>query len=143
MAFEEKRTWAYLLVTIASYAVYLVIVLGRLDAASDVTAVPYAEVLLWCIGAGVIAAVVIHVGLTVASPDEADKPDERDRAIYHRTEYIGQSLTVLGGVGAMVLALLEVPHFWIANALYLAFALSAVLGSVARIVAYRKGFSSW
>jgi hypothetical protein len=143
MAFEEKRTWAYLFVTIVSYAIYLVIVLGRLHAASDVATVPYVETLIWTIGVSVLAAIVIHVGLTVASPEEADKPDERDRAIYHRTEYIGQSLTVLGGVGAMALALLEVPHFWIANALYLAFALSAVLGSVARIFAYRRGFTSW
>ena len=39
----------------------------------------------------------------------------------------------------MGLAMLEVAYFWIANAVYLAFFLSAVLGSVARIVAYRRG----
>jgi hypothetical protein len=37
----------------------------------------------------------------------------------------------------------EVPHFWIANAVYLAFTLSAILGSVARIFAYRRGFQPW
>ena len=37
----------------------------------------------------------------------------------------------------------EVGHFWIANAVYLCFVLSAVLGSVAKIVAYRRGFQPW
>jgi hypothetical protein len=37
------------------------------------------------------------------------------------------------------MALAEVDHFWIANALYLAFVLGAVSGAVARIWAYRRG----
>jgi len=46
---------------------------------------------------------------------------------------------VLGGLAALVLALVEAPHFWIANAVYLAFVLSAVLGSLARLGAYHRG----
>jgi hypothetical protein len=40
-------------------------------------------------------------------------------------------------------AMAEADHFWIANALYLAFALSAVTESVSKIFAYRRGFQPW
>jgi len=50
---------------------------------------------------------------------------------------------VIGGVGALLLAIFELGYFWIANLLYLYFALSAVLGSIAKIVGYRRGFQKW
>ena len=37
----------------------------------------------------------------------------------------------------------EEKRAWIANVIYLCFTLSAVVGSVAKIVAYRRGFQSW
>jgi hypothetical protein len=53
------------------------------------------------------------------------------------------TLVVLGGVPAMFMAALRLDQFWIANAICLAFTLSAVLGSAARIVGYRRGFQTW
>ena len=41
------------------------------------------------------------------------------------------------------MAMAEADHFWIANVIYLAFVLSAILGSIAKIVAYRRGFQPW
>jgi hypothetical protein len=38
-----------------------------------------------------------------------------------------------------VLALTESDYFWIANAMYLAFVLSAFTSSVVKVVAYRRG----
>ena len=38
-----------------------------------------------------------------------------------------------------VLALAEFDHFWIANAMYLVFVLSAVVGAAVKLVAYRRG----
>jgi hypothetical protein len=49
----------------------------------------------------------------------------------------------IGGVAAMPMAVAEVDYFWIANAVYLAFLLSAVLQSVTKIVGYRWGFQRW
>lgn len=49
----------------------------------------------------------------------------------------------MGGVAALLMAMAEWDHFWIANVIYLAFVLSAMLGSVAKIVAYRRGFQPW
>jgi len=142
MAFEEKQTWAYLVITVTSYLIYLVTILGRLGDAEP-TDVVYVETFLWTIGGAIIAAVVARLVLVATAPEEVGEPDERDRAIYHRSEYIGQSLVVVGGVAALAMSLWEVPHFWIANAVYLCFTLAAVLGGIARIVAYRSGFQSW
>jgi len=66
-----------------------------------------------------------------------------DREIYRFGEYIGQSFVVIGGVAALLMAMAEWDHFWIANVIYLTFVLSAMLGSVAKIVAYRRGFQPW
>jgi hypothetical protein len=41
------------------------------------------------------------------------------------------------------MAMVELDYFWIANVIYLAFHLSAILGAAAKIVAYRRGFQPW
>ena len=46
-------------------------------------------------------------------------------------------------MAALVLAMRELDPFWIANAAYLAFVLSAAVGSAAKIAAYRGGFQPW
>jgi len=46
----------------------------------------------------------------------------------------------VGMVVPFVLTLAEFDHFWIANAMYLAFGLSAAVGAVVKLVAYRRGF---
>ena len=38
-----------------------------------------------------------------------------------------------------LLTLAEFDYFWIANAMYFAFVLSALIGSVVKLVAYRRG----
>ena len=58
-------------------------------------------------------------------------------------ETVGQAFVVIGAVGAMLLALFEFEYFWIANVIYLCFILSAILSSIARIVAYRSGMPRW
>ena len=46
-------------------------------------------------------------------------------------------------LGALGLALAEVDHFWIANAIYTTFILAALTTSAVKIVAYRRGFQPW
>jgi hypothetical protein len=45
----------------------------------------------------------------------------------------------IGAAGALVLTMAGVAHFWIAQALYLAFVLDALVSSIVKIVAYRRG----
>ncbi|MFI7672269.1 hypothetical protein [Actinophytocola sp. NPDC049390] len=142
MALEEKRAWIMALVTACGYVTYLVIVLGRVgDVPPPET--PYVAALLWTVGAAVVVAIVLGIAAEVTTPKDSRRKDERDREIERFGEYIGQSFVAIGGVATLVMAMAEVDHFWIANAIYLAFALSGLLSSVARIFAYRRGFQQW
>jgi hypothetical protein len=138
VAFEEKRAWAMAIVAVAAYAVYVLVILGRADG-RPLAEVPYAGTALWTIGIAIIAGIVSGIWFGIASREEGLQVDERDREIGRFGEYVGQSFIVIGGVSAMALAMVEAAHFWIANVLYLCFVLSAVLGSVTKIVAYRRG----
>jgi len=94
-------------------------------------------------GAVVDAAIVAHIVVGIASPKDIDKKDQRDREIYRPGEYVGQHFVAIGAVAALGLSMAELNHFWIANVIYLAFVLSTLLGSAAKVVAYRRGFQQW
>lgn len=142
MALEEKRAWIMALVTACGYVTYLLIILSR---AGDGPAaeLPYVAPLLWTVGAAIVVAIVLGIAAEVTTPKESRTKDERDREIERFGEYTGQSFVAIGGVAVLIMAMAEVDHFWIANAIYLAFALSGLLASLARISAYRRGFQSW
>lgn len=142
VAFQEKRAWILAVVTVGAYATYLAIVLGRAGD-TPLAEVPYVATMLLTIGAAILAAIVSEIVVAGFAPEGANEKDQRDREIGRFGEHIGQSFVVIGGVAALLMAMAETDHFWIANAVYLAFALSAVLGSVARIFAYRRGFQTW
>ncbi|MFF3327024.1 hypothetical protein [Streptomyces sp. NPDC002889] len=142
MAVEEKRAWIMLLVAIASYATYLAVVLGR-PADVPLAQAPYVSALLWTVGAAIVGSIVLHIAVAAFSPKEANTKDQRDREIHRFGEYVGQSFVVIGGVAGLVLAMADIDQFWIANAIYLAFVLSSILGSAAKLVAYRLGFHPW
>jgi hypothetical protein len=99
--------------------------------------------ILWAIGASIIASIVIHIIVSIASPKDADKRDARDKQIDRRGELVGRWFVIAGALAALVLAMLQLPHFWIANVIYLGFVLSAILASVAKIVFYRRGMPAW
>ncbi|RSM41466.1 hypothetical protein DMA12_24410 [Amycolatopsis balhimycina DSM 5908] len=137
---EEKRAWILGVAAIVSYAAYLVVILGRAGE-RPLAEVPYVATLLWTVGASIVASIVLSILAAVISKDGGK--DQRDREIGRFGEYVGHSFVVIGAVAALLLAMARAPHFWIANAVYLAFTLSAILGSIARIFAYRRGFQPW
>jgi NADH:ubiquinone oxidoreductase subunit 6 (subunit J) len=139
MTLEERRSWTYLAVAVLVYGGYLVSVLGR--AASEPLAdVDYVPVMLWSIGIAIVAGIVVSVVVGMFTPRRDQKIDVRDRDIAATGERVGQSFLVIGGVAALLLAMIEAPHFYIANVLYLGFVLSAVLGSITKVIVYRRGF---
>jgi hypothetical protein len=142
MAFQEKRAWLMALVSIGAYAAYVVIVLGGRGTGA-LSHAPYVAALLWTVGAAIVANIVLQIPLAMAARQDAGAKDERDREINRFGEYVGQSFVVIGGVAALLLAMAEAEHFWIANVIYLAFVLSAVLSSIAKIAAYRWGLQPW
>ncbi|MCU1409822.1 MAG: hypothetical protein JWR04_529 [Rhodoglobus sp.] len=136
MSYEEKSAWVMGLLAIAALAVYASITLSQ-AVAVPLAETPYVPTMLWTIGGSIVASIVIHIGVGMTSPHH--KKDQRDREFYRFGETVGHGFLVAGALVAMVMALFEWDWFWIANVLFLAFILSAVAASVAKIVAYRKG----
>lgn len=139
MSFEQKGTWVALLVNVATYAAYLIIILGQ-AANSPLTAVAYESVMLRTIGIAIGLSIVGIIAVAIAKPSEADKKDARDKDINRLGEYVGGTVLAVGMLVPFGLALAESDHFWIANAMYLAFVLSALVGTTVKLVAYRRGF---
>ncbi len=142
MSFREKSAWIMAMVTCGAYMAYLAIILGRAENTLLIE-VSYVSTLLWTMGAVVVAVIVAHIVVGIASPKDIDKKDQRDREIYRYGEYVGQHFVAIGAVAALGLSMAGLNHFWIANVIYLAFVLSTLLGSAAKIVAYRRGFQQW
>ena len=141
MSYEEKASWVQGIVAVLGYGVYLAIILSRVGGGALVD-VPYVDAMLWTIGAAIVAGIVGGIFVGIASRGRTQK-DQRDREINRLGEYTGQSFVVMGALAAMVLAMLEVDWFWIANVVYLCFVLSAILGSATKLAAYRRDFSTW
>ena len=138
MSYDEKGTWVYLVTSAGAYVVYLVIILGRV-LRTPVAEVPYVSVLLWTVGASIVASVVGRTIVETASPSESRRSDVRDKEIYRFGEYASRWFVVGGAAAAFFMALAKVDYFWIANVIYLGFVLWAVAGSAVKLVAYRRG----
>ncbi|WP_435737864.1 hypothetical protein V5D56_04505 [Cellulosimicrobium sp. PMB13] len=138
MSYEEKGTWVYLVVSVVVYAAYVGVILTRADG-GPVADVAYVAPLLWSIAAAIVAGIVVRIVVEIVRPSESYRSDERDRELARRGVEVGWWGVVAGSLAALALALVEADHFWIANAVYLGFVLSAVLSSVTTIVAYRRG----
>jgi uncharacterized membrane protein len=141
VSYQEKNQWVFGVVTVLSFAVYTLIILSR---AQDVplVEVAYAWPMVWTVIAAILANIILMIIVSVATRDRGQK-DERDQEINRRGEQIGMSMVVVGSVGALIMSMLELEYFWIANVIYLCFVLSALLGTVAKLVAYRRGFVGW
>lgn len=138
MSYEEKGTWVQLVVGLGVYIAYLAVVLSRL-ASTPVAEVSYVSTLVWAVGASIVAAIVGRIGLEIARPSESHTRDARDREIDRFGEYVGHWFLVAGALTALGLALAEGAYFWIANAIYLGFVVSALVGAAVKLVAYRRG----
>lgn len=138
MSYEEKGTWVYLVVSVVVYAAYVGLILSRADG-GPLADVAYVAPLLWTIAASIVAGIVVRIAVEIVRPSESYRSDERDRELARQGVVVGWWGVVGGSLAALALALVEADYFWIANAVYLGFVLSAVLSSVTTIVAYRRG----
>ncbi len=145
MSFEEKHRWVYLGVTAVTYLAYLAIVLWRAQG-TPIAEVPYAWPMIGAIGVTIVATIVGSILAAIAAFRAGERrfePDERDASIHRYGEVIGYAAYSVGILGALLLTMAEVEHFWIGNAIYLAFVLAALISTVMKLVAYRRGFQQW
>lgn len=143
MGYSERNIWSQLIASVVGTVVYLTIVLPQLGS-TPVGEIDWVWPMVWVI----VGAIVLSIALSIVwgivagavDPDEEHRADQRDREIEWFGDRVGQSLLALGGLGGLVLAMVQAEWFWIGNAIYLGFFLSASLSGIARLVAYRRGF---
>jgi hypothetical protein len=138
MSYEEKGTWVYLVASAGAYAIYLVIVLGRV-LSTPVAEVPYISLLLWTTCASIVASIAGRILIETARPSDSRRSDVRDKEISRFGEHASRWFVVAGAGAALCMAMARWDYFWIANVLYLGFVLWAIAGSVLKLVAYRRG----
>ena len=142
MVYEERNVWAGLIVTVISMIVYVILVLQAAGGGplADVDWVPF---MLWTIGLSIVATIILSIVWGIIAgmfdPDGVGKSDQRDRDIARMGGRVGQAFLVIAGLGVIVLCAVEADWFWIANTMYFGFAISALVGGIASIIAYRRG----
>ena len=135
LPYGERYAWGYLTTAIAVPVVYAAIMLGRLgDTPAD--RIDFQVPLLLAMG----ASVLLNMFLAPPPRRGRDRSDERDKAIARRGDLGAYRALVVGALGVFALAMFEAAPFWIANALYFAFVVSAVVQSIVKIAAYRRGW---
>ena len=99
--------------------------------------------MLGAIGLGIALAIVgrivVEIAGQIADPGDRHDTDVRDRDIGRFGEYFAGTFLGIGMVVPFVLTLAEFEYFWIANAMYLVFVLSALVGAAVKLIAYRRG----
>ncbi len=142
MNYEERVAWVGLVVSIASFAVYLGVLLTR-AAETPMPETPYVDALLWTIGASIVVMIIVSIIVGIITHKDGHETDIRDKQIKARAEFTSRGFLIAGALAALIFALLELDPFWIANVLYLGFFLSALLETVTKIGLYRVGVPAW
>jgi hypothetical protein len=143
MSYEERGQWVYIVANVVTFGAYAAIVFGQVGRV-PLTDIDYVPTMLWAIGVAIALSIVgrilMEITGEIGSPGDSHQADVRDRDIGRLGESFSGTLLGVGMVVPFALALAEVDHFWIANTMYAAFALSALVGAAVKLVAYRRGF---
>lgn len=162
MTFEEKTTWVSGLVTLIAVGWYASVIVGQIGQV-PVEAIAYQRPLLVAVGAMIVLTIVGSIATAIASAiggavggairaemrgeravdyvaDDVGRTDERDAMIEARGDRMAYYVLAVLMVGALALAMLERPHFWVANAMFAAFVVAALVAAVVKLAAYRRGF---
>ncbi|GAA1221307.1 hypothetical protein F6W70_01725 [Microbacterium maritypicum] len=142
MVFEERNAWAGLIVSPIVMVAYVVLVLQNAGG-GPLTDVDWFPLMLWVIGGGIVATIVVSIGwgliAGIKDPDGVGRSDIRDRDISRMGGRVEQGFVVIAGLGVIALCAVGADVFWIANTMFAGFAVSAFIGCIARVIAYRRG----
>lgn len=141
MVYQERAAWAGLISSVVSAALYLYLLLGF--RADPIEQSDWLWAMLWAIGAGVVLTAVLTIvwGLIAGrnDPAAASVTDIRDRDISRLGGRVEHAFLVLAGLAVIALCAFRVDVFWIAQVMFTGFAVSAFVGGIARVIAYRRG----
>ncbi len=138
MGYKERSTWIELAVTMGASVWYLVAIAERAQV------VPLAEVafqgpMIRATVISIVASIVLHILYGIVAGHRDTQEDQRDRQVSRFGDWVGLFPLATGAGAALILAMLEVDHFWVANAIYGGFVASSLTNSLSRLVAYRRG----
>lgn len=139
MTHEEKETWIFLVVSVSTFACYLVWLIAQV-LGTPAAEIAYVTPMLWAIGSAIATAIMGNIALSLTAPKAGKQRDGRDREIQRYGDYSGQFLVNIAGLAVVVMSMLRVDHFWIANTMYFAFVGTALITSVVKLRSYRTGF---
>ncbi|MGV3624830.1 MAG: hypothetical protein ACO1OB_28680 [Archangium sp.] len=117
-------------ISVVGVAVYVALLLGG--------ATNWPKVMASCLGAAMAAGVVGEIVASTARKGETED-DARDLEIRRYGMYVGHFAGVIGGVAALVFAMLDMSTFVIAHVLYAGFVVSALISASVRLHAYKNG----
>ena len=142
MVFEERNAWAGLIVSPLVMVAYVVLVLQNAGG-GPLTDVDWFPLMLWVIGGGIVVTIAVTIGwgliAGIKDPDGVGRSDIRDRDISRMGGRVEQGFVVIAGLGVIALCAVGADVFWIANTMFAGFAVSAFIGCIARVIAYRRG----
>ena len=137
MSFQEKSTLTVLVAFVLTYGWYFI------DLAANHGINGYdgyqKQVLVMTIAFVVIVA-LSHAVIALVDPKGSDETDERDKEINRFGEYVGGYVLGAQSLVVLAMALLEVPHFLIANNILLGLVLAEIVGGSVKLWLYRRGF---
>ena len=88
MTFQEKGVWVYGVLTAVVSAVYFVFLAGQIRSTA-VGEIGYQIPMVAAIAVSIVLFIVATIAITIASPADADKADQRDKDIDRHGELIG------------------------------------------------------
>ncbi len=148
MTAEERGVWVYLAVVIITSTVYFAVVVPR-ALSRPIEDVSWITPMLWTLGASIIVTIVGSIvgaiggaiGLAIRGIDPKGQleGDMRDKDIKRLGERRGAVIASGAMFGVLVLAMIGADLFWIGNLVFLAGTIGALVETITKIIAYRRG----
>lgn len=144
MVYQERNAWAGLVVTVIAVTIYVVLVIQQAEG-GPLTGVDWLPLMLGTIGISIAVTIVLSIlwGILAGMKDSegVGRSDVRDRDISRMGSRVEQAFLVIAGLGVIALCAFGADVFWIANTMFAGFAVSAIVGGIARVIAYRRGLA--
>lgn len=137
MAFKEKSALAMTAILVLVFGWYFALVTGEV-ARSPVRDVAWVGLMLPVVLALVVLTTVAHAVIAISAPSQAGCEDERDRSHERRGAHVGGHVLAVETCGALGLAMIDTPAFWIAQTLLAALVLAEVTKGVTVLALYRR-----
>ncbi|WP_394693939.1 hypothetical protein [Hyphobacterium sp.] len=144
MSFQEKSNALMLGAIVLVYGIYFALVLGSPVMAggelnTEIGLLMSNGLIIVTVVALVAIAIFGHIVIALLNHKEAGSEDERDKLIEMRGDQRGGLVMGFFAVGAMGLAMIATPHFWIVNTILAGLVAAEIIKAVSKMIDYRKG----